>query len=52
MSDLIAVKRAMRAGALLSREAAHQALAAMAPAAVRDHFITTFKPARDRKSVV
>jgi 5-formyltetrahydrofolate cyclo-ligase len=48
MSDLIAVKRAMRANALQARETAHFELGATAPAAVRDHFLATFKPPRKR----
>jgi 5-formyltetrahydrofolate cyclo-ligase len=48
MSDLIAVKRAMRANALKAREAAHLALGRTAPAAVRDHFLAAFKLPRKK----
>jgi 5-formyltetrahydrofolate cyclo-ligase len=49
MSDLIAIKRALRAGALAAREAAHRDKAESAPAAVRDHFLATFKLGRKKR---
>lgn len=48
MSDLIEAKRAMRAAAMRAREAAFQAVGERAPAAVRDHFLAAFKPAKKK----
>ncbi len=48
MSDLIEVKRAMRAAALRAREVAFAAIGKTAPLAVRDHFIATFAPPRTK----